>query len=84
MTVQVRIPAALAAIHNFIMCYDPKEIPLSDDFEYDDPQPGLHVEGLADGPAGPAQRERANARRDQIAADMWESYQEELRVRAEG
>lgn len=82
MAKQARIPVALAAIHNFIVTYDPHENTPFDESECNHPHPHLQV--LAAGPAGRAERERANAKRDQIAADMWKQYQEELRARAEG
>ena len=84
MKTQVRLPAALAALHNFIHDKDPVDL---DDFEDDDddedlhdPQPG-ECGDLADGIPGRAERRQANDMRDQITEAMWEDYQRELHYR---
>jgi DDE superfamily endonuclease len=77
MALQARIPAALAAIHNFIMFHDPCDNGLSEEEEeIEDPQPGLHVPLLAEGPAGREERNRASAQWERIASDMWNQYTE--------
>jgi hypothetical protein len=87
MEIQTRIPAALAAVHNYILSHDPDEGQL----------PG---EELADGqesaggllvynPEGRIEPEGAeqiadvpmNDLRNQIAADMWKDYQRVLAER---
>ena len=76
---QARIPAALAAIHNFIRIHDPDE--LEDFVDADDTEQGFFAGELAQGQTRTAERRRANARRDEIAAAMWEQYQAELQKR---
>jgi hypothetical protein len=81
---QVKLPPALAALHNFIVMYDP-----DDGFEYDmdlrnDPAPFVEVEedmGELAGEITPDNRERAVVFRNQIAQEMWDDYQHELRER---
>ena len=79
---QARIPAALAAIHNFIRIHDPDEI---EGFAgADDIERGFfagEAGELAEGEARTAEKRRANTRRDVIAAEMWEQYQAELQER---
>ena len=91
MRTQALIPAALAALHNFIREYDPQEIRRFDDEGDDDdddddyqllalrmgPQPGSV--GELGGQVTPAERARANEMRDNIASAMWEQYQRYLR-----
>jgi hypothetical protein len=74
MEVQARLPAALAAIHNFIREYDPGEIQ-----EYLDDDEIVEHEGhglLAQGAVTATEKDAANDRRDTIAHDMWIQYQE--------
>ncbi|KIL55984.1 hypothetical protein M378DRAFT_39058, partial [Amanita muscaria Koide BX008] len=74
MDIQVLIPSALCALHNAIRRYDPDEITLFDD-NTEVLQPGHHDQGsLAEGQPNQDVRERANARRDQIAQQMWDDY----------
>lgn len=68
-----RLPAALAALHNFIRIHDPNEI--GDFLQDPDLEPG-HMGELADGFPNAAERHEANARRDEIAQAMWIQYQE--------
>ena len=83
MDIQVRIPPALCAIHNFIRRYDPDEISFFDD-DIDDFQPGCHAEGhLATEPPNRQVREQASTKRDQIAQQMWEDYLAFLAVRGD-
>ena len=74
MYVQARVFPALVAIHNCILKRDPIEIanilPPSDD--------GIDVEDrgqLATEYPGQAEKDRANARCEQIAESMWNGYQ---------
>ena len=78
MAVQVRIPPALAAVHNFIRIHDKDEIyKFGDNLE--DQEPGdRHCGELAQGPTGCAEKTRAEIKRDGIAQAMWISYQEHV------
>ena len=78
MDIQARLPPALATLHNFICIHDPDEIidilpPDNVDIEA--------TGALATELPGRAEREQANHRRDLIARDMWNQYQEELHRR---
>ena len=80
MRIQAQIPAALAALHNFIRQYDPEEIRFFEDQSFNFPV-GVHPESadeLGSSPARSNERARASERRDKIAADMWEQYQRYL------
>jgi DDE superfamily endonuclease len=79
MTTQIRIPAALCCIHNFILAHDSEEGDLpgddyipdfgnSDDDPHDDTQPRVpaDIDEEAHG---------RGERRDRIARKMWEQYQ---------
>jgi hypothetical protein len=87
MSVQSRIPAALAALHNFICHHDPAEIdvyrdPTNDfDLEALEMAATASVGELAMGPVSVAERNDANARRDRIARDMWAQYSTYLETR---
>ena len=79
MDLQTCIPAALAAIHNFIRIHDPNE--LTSFTEPADLERGFVSGELAAGLTRTAERRRANVRRDDIAAAMWVQYQAELQCR---
>ena len=87
MSVQSRIPAALAALHNFIRHYDPNEInvyrdPTAEfDLEVLEMAATASVGELGTGPVLVAERNLANARRDKIARDMWVQYSTYLETR---
>lgn len=76
MDLQAHLPAALAAMHNFIHDLDPAN--LSDFQETHGIQPGGCFGDLAEGLPGTAKRRRANDRCDRIADRMWVQYQEYL------
>lgn len=79
MSVQARIPPALAAVHNFIRVHDPDEIHDFDDYIARDLNPGYSAFGeLAIGPANIAERNAATTKRDHIAEAMWVAYQTQL------
>lgn len=82
MAIQARILPALCAIHNFIRIHDSEEI---NDFPTDfyDPSPGERNGDLGNGAATAAEREWAAERRDQIAEEMWQDYQNILEERNE-
>jgi len=87
MSTQALIPTALAALHNFIREYDPKDIYLydeegedhmsvDDDDQLLDLRMGPRPESV--GEVMPVETAQANERRDKIASDMWEQYQHYL------
>ena len=73
MALQARLPAALAALHNFIRDLNPFDLNNFQDAL--DIEPGWQSGNLADGVAGWAERDRANNRREEIAEAMWVQYQ---------
>jgi hypothetical protein len=86
MRVQARVPAALMAIHNLILRFDPREDEDEPDDEDDDaydPTPRLDPddnEELASSMVVPPEEQlEAEQRRDGIANAMWEQYVEYLR-----
>jgi len=86
MEIQARIPPAMAAIHNFILDHDAQE--KEEISETPDPNPGnLPAEQdfgtLARGPPNRAEKARAKEKRNQIAQEMWDSYQAILAERGE-
>ena len=88
MDIQARIPAALAALHNFILQHDPTEVQDSDTSNEGDPNPGFSYEEnefgeLARGPAREVEKRRAQVKRDLIAQQMWDSYQNLLQEQGE-
>jgi hypothetical protein len=87
MTVQAKVPPALAAAHNFIMDHDRGDIDeyLEDNEDDLDPNPGQPIENdlgtLADGAVTRAEKDRATVKRDSIAQAMWDDYQTVLQTR---
>jgi hypothetical protein len=87
MTVQAKVPPALATCHNFIMDHDLGDIDeyLEDNENDLDPNPGQPIENelgtLADGAVTQAEKERATVKRDSIAQVMWDDYQRILLMR---
>lgn len=82
MEIQARVPPAMAALHNFILKHDSAEWDDILDVGANDPNPGTcgqdannNVGQLAVGLADHAEKAHSEARRDDIAAAMWESYQ---------
>ena len=73
MALQACLPAALAALHNFICNLDPFD--LNDFQEAVDIEPGWQSGDLVDGVAQRAERDRANNRLEEIAEVMWVQYQ---------
>lgn len=86
MNIQVQIPPALAALHNFIMKYDPQDVQEylgdSDSDSNLNPNPGQPHESefgdLADGAVTQAEKNHATAARDALAKAMWRQYQSTL------
>ncbi len=86
---QAKIPAALAALHNFIRVWDPEDMPDADDdndldteISEDREETLIPPENLGSN-ISQAERLRAAAKRDGIAKAMWDQYQEERRIRGE-
>ena len=78
--VQVRVFPACAALHNVILKYDPKELQdmLPPDGNDDIIKTGHSIGELATEFPQWVEKEWANSRRDAIARDMWEGYQDVL------
>ena len=84
MDVQARIPAALIALHNLILDFDPFEhieaLADENEDEYLDPMPRTENDGLGelstDMIVPDEEQEEAERRRDHIANAMWEQYLE--------
>lgn len=81
MHIQARIPAALAAIHNFIHIHDPNDdiFRIARDLErarsYEEPTaPPEYFSTYI----SPQEKQRAEAKRDQIAQQCWDQYQQYL------
>lgn len=81
MEIQARVPPALCALHNFIRIHDPAEINNFHDAQAD--RRPLQFGVLGAGPAGRAERNIADDRRDVIAQDMWDAYVALLRERGQ-
>ncbi|RDX40428.1 hypothetical protein OH76DRAFT_1324299, partial [Lentinus brumalis] len=81
MDIQIRIPPALAAMHNFILRYDPDDLEVvlqgmdGDDQRHEDPIPTLADGLLATGAITRREETRASAKQDRIAMKMWADYQ---------
>jgi hypothetical protein len=74
MSIQARIPAGLAATHNFIMDHDDTDIEhYLQDIDIHEP-----FGDLGHGAIPRAESERASTLRDCIAMEMWTSYQQFL------
>ena len=69
---QARLPAALAAIHNFIQQQDLTDI--DDIMDPVDLEPGIRAGELAQGVSRAAEKDWANQRWDWIAKEMWDQY----------
>ncbi len=88
MDIQIRIPPALAAMHNFILRYDPDDLEVvlqemdGDDRRHEDPIPALADGLLATGAITRREETRASAKRDRIATKMWADYQRIVAARA--
>jgi hypothetical protein len=78
MDTQARIPAGLAAVHNFIMDNDDTDIyHYLSQLEPNEPQ-NTYFGEPGNGSIPRIERERAEGLRDEIATRMWESYQQFL------
>lgn len=85
MSVQAQIPPACAALHNFILKHDPRDV---DDLivAHGEPETDGGVEDfgtLAQGHVTRQEKLRAEALRDRIAQEMWDSYEDLLLRRQE-
>nr|GAT44780.1 predicted protein [Mycena chlorophos] len=84
MSIQARIPPALAALHNFILQHDPED--RVDPTIRDDPSPGYHprmdnIGDIATERHNAEESEEGVALRDRVADEMWEQYQDYLTTR---
>lgn len=77
--IQARIPVTLCAIHNFIHIHDPGEGTILE--ERDLHNQDDHIHEVAEDLEELEQRTGMAARRDQIAYEMWEDYQQILAER---
>lgn len=80
---QAKLMAAMAVLHNFIRINDPDDTNRPGGLQRGAEQSGTHQEGIHDdeddednfqGVITPAERRRAQERRDRIAKQMWEDY----------
>lgn len=82
MKIQAKIPAGLAAVHNFIMDNDDTDLQhyldLLDGVPLDKAPDPVQFGELGQGAIGREERERAAILRNRIATEMWESYQKYL------
>ena len=83
---QAKIPAALAALHNFIHIHDPDDNAQDED-DYEEghnlqSRIEIHVEHLG-GYISQAEKDRASAKREAIATAMWVDYQNILAQRGQ-
>jgi hypothetical protein len=85
MGLQAQIPAALAALHNFILDRDPTQAHINKDVY--DPSPGEHLEPMellqsqgttADARLTEEETEEGRQLRESIAQAMWEQHQQTL------
>jgi hypothetical protein len=85
MGLQAQIPAALTALHNFILDNNPTQDHISKDVY--DPSPGLHLDPeelwqsqgtSVDSHLTEEETEEGKQLQDSIAAAMWEQYQQTL------
>jgi len=87
MTIQAKVPPALATSYNFIVDHDPGDIGkyLEDNEDDLDPNPRQPLKNqfgtLADGAVTQAEKDRATVKRDSIAQAMWNHYQRVLWMR---
>lgn len=79
--VQARIPAALAALHNFIKTHEPDDQPLTDGDNTGGYQDGLDPENIPDQELEQLEGGTMGAKRDAIALAMWVDYQRVLQER---
>jgi hypothetical protein len=84
MKIQARIPVALAALHNFIQQHNPdgaQAIQLTGEEErvFLDDDEAHNVDEMAE--EEEEERTEMQVKRDQIAQEMWESYQRVLAQR---
>lgn len=81
---QAKFPPAMAAIHNFIRLHDPDSVDRDAEIEVER-QPPHHQPGdLGTGSISRRERERATAKRDNIAKAMWAQYVAYLDAREGG
>ena len=88
MGLQARIPAALAALHNFILDKDTTQAHINKDIY--DPSPGEHLDPMellqsqgttADAQLTEEETEEGRQLRESIAEAMWKQYQQTISER---
>ena len=72
--VQAKVVLALCALHNFIRVHDPDDLDDQDREEEIERRPPMPTTADLRNRVNQAERDRATARRDKIARDMWEEY----------
>lgn len=79
MLIQAHIPPVFAALHNFILDFNPSDIDnLPEDDENIEEIDVFMLGDLADGPPTSVEKTAAEKKRDEIAQAIWEQYQEWL------
>jgi len=69
--VQAKVVPALCALHNFIRVHDPDDLDDQEEVGRQPPVPSMADLGSR---VNRAERDRAIAKREQIAHDMWDDY----------
>lgn len=87
---QSKIPGAVAVLHNFVHVYDPDDLAYDEGDNNDDSDDERTNNSRHEIPITPenlgghisqAEKDRAGAKRDEIAMVMWADYQQELQAR---
>ncbi|KAJ3991184.1 hypothetical protein F5050DRAFT_1545842, partial [Lentinula boryana] len=82
MKIQARIPAALAAIHNFIHIHDPQDqiFNIAQELEriHMDNEPAANPPSYFSTHISTQEKKRAEEKHDQIAQACWDQYQQYL------
>jgi hypothetical protein len=74
MDIQACIPPALCLVHNVIRVHDPNDMLDYHEVNLDIHQPMYDAGVLAEGPPSNEARNHAHERRDEIARQMWEDF----------
>jgi hypothetical protein len=78
---QSLLPLAIAALHNFILIFDPPDTPAQLPNARDLLVPDPHGDSMPTAGISAVETARASLRRDEIAATMWRDYLAELERR---
>lgn len=71
---QAKVVLALCALHNFIRVHDPDDLDDQDWQEENERRPPMPSTADLGGRVNQAERDRATAKREKIAGDMWDDY----------